>query len=695
MSTNTQAIAKPPAASLQKVRNMSAYLDLPAITARLSEKLGLEECKKFKAALSSAVSTNPVLATDCDPDTVINAALIGHSLNLPPSPQLGYYYIVPYNNKKRGYMGKLTAEAIDFWISEINSCEDRQKAELIQRNNYPELILYYESMQAIGDNKKRLCLIDEYFPNTNALISELMYQNPEILAEPTKPQSEQGAPLMKSALGYGFKKLDALTENKLALFDMIYAGYCAVEVNHINSQNQQRTDMMSQVRGPGMIENGINKVKEIWNQVTGNKEDVETSLEDSLPPREMGYATTDETFLKRWDPLDILLDWRAERIKDMRYIIKKLKFSKAEFNSRYPDFKDKVGASQAMNYAQHKQESDRKAVVLYEIQVKRADGNCTNFIISKEYRTSELDYFDRPYTTNGFNVKISTLHEYGKLYPVSIARKNKPLQDDLNNYVTFMMEVAERNIPKRGYTKGKLDIEGITAMNSKRVNELVPCKGGPESVWEIPATKVSIENKELMQLFQQHKEKMWNVSESRLIGRSQTELATEMEIQEAGFEARMVDLRQGIKKLIVQELDCLKDIIVQFWDDAFFFKITGGNKPEWYIPQIDPMDGVTVMNPLTDILTADYEIDVDIISAAKPNKDRKKKEVVEFATWVTSPNTIQFLATQGKTIDYSVIEKAITEWGWNPETLLIDLQPVMPQIPGEVTPGGAIPNAPL
>jgi len=86
---------------IQKTPNLNQYLDLPAVSGRLSEKLGLEEAKKFKAALSSAVSTNPTLMTECDPATVVNGALIGHALNLPPSPQLGYYYLVPYKNKKK------------------------------------------------------------------------------------------------------------------------------------------------------------------------------------------------------------------------------------------------------------------------------------------------------------------------------------------------------------------------------------------------------------------------------------------------------------------------------------------------------------------------------------------------------------------------------------------------------------------
>ena len=92
MSYGNNQLAQKPHVSINK------YLEAPAIVTRLSEKLGLEEAKMFKAALSSAVSTNKKLL-ECTPDSIVNAALVGHSLKLPPSPQLGYYYMVPYKNK--------------------------------------------------------------------------------------------------------------------------------------------------------------------------------------------------------------------------------------------------------------------------------------------------------------------------------------------------------------------------------------------------------------------------------------------------------------------------------------------------------------------------------------------------------------------------------------------------------------------
>ena len=59
-----------------------------------------ERARRFTASIVSAVSINPALQ-ECDASTIVTAALLGESLNLPPSPQLGRYYLVPFNDNKR------------------------------------------------------------------------------------------------------------------------------------------------------------------------------------------------------------------------------------------------------------------------------------------------------------------------------------------------------------------------------------------------------------------------------------------------------------------------------------------------------------------------------------------------------------------------------------------------------------------
>ena len=61
-----------------------------------------DRATRFIASISSAVATNTDLQ-QCDAGTILSGALLGESLNLSPSPQLGQYYLVPFNDSKKGY----------------------------------------------------------------------------------------------------------------------------------------------------------------------------------------------------------------------------------------------------------------------------------------------------------------------------------------------------------------------------------------------------------------------------------------------------------------------------------------------------------------------------------------------------------------------------------------------------------------
>ena len=64
-----------------------------------------ERAKRFVASITSAVAVNPALQ-ECDAGSVLAGALLGESLNLSPSPQLGQYYLVPFRVAVKGPDGK-------------------------------------------------------------------------------------------------------------------------------------------------------------------------------------------------------------------------------------------------------------------------------------------------------------------------------------------------------------------------------------------------------------------------------------------------------------------------------------------------------------------------------------------------------------------------------------------------------------
>lgn len=80
----------------------SVVLQSDAIQKLINNTLGEpKKAQKFVTAISSAVATNPALQ-ECDSYSIINSALLGETLQLSPSPQLGHYYMVPFNNKGVG-----------------------------------------------------------------------------------------------------------------------------------------------------------------------------------------------------------------------------------------------------------------------------------------------------------------------------------------------------------------------------------------------------------------------------------------------------------------------------------------------------------------------------------------------------------------------------------------------------------------
>ena len=83
----------------QKV-GISAYLTNDAIKNHINSIVG-KDASGFITSIVSAVNTNPALQ-ECTNKSIVSAALLGETLKLSPSPQLGQYYMVPYNDKEQG-----------------------------------------------------------------------------------------------------------------------------------------------------------------------------------------------------------------------------------------------------------------------------------------------------------------------------------------------------------------------------------------------------------------------------------------------------------------------------------------------------------------------------------------------------------------------------------------------------------------
>ena len=79
---------------------LATYLTKAAVKQQINNIVG-GNAQRFTSAIISAVTVNQELQK-CSNQSILSAALLGESLELSPSPQLGQYYLVPFNDKQRG-----------------------------------------------------------------------------------------------------------------------------------------------------------------------------------------------------------------------------------------------------------------------------------------------------------------------------------------------------------------------------------------------------------------------------------------------------------------------------------------------------------------------------------------------------------------------------------------------------------------
>ena len=95
MAVNNSLVAK------KNRQSMAMYLTGEAVKNQINSIVGGKNGTRFISAVVSAVNNNPALQ-ECTNQSILAAALLGESLNLSPSPQLGQYYMVPFDDKEKG-----------------------------------------------------------------------------------------------------------------------------------------------------------------------------------------------------------------------------------------------------------------------------------------------------------------------------------------------------------------------------------------------------------------------------------------------------------------------------------------------------------------------------------------------------------------------------------------------------------------
>ena len=178
---------------------------------------------KFIAAISSAVATNPGLQ-ECDAGSILSGALLGEALNLSPSPQLGQYYLVPFDQKKYnektkkyeviskkaqfqlGYKGYIQLAIRSGQYKDIDVIEVRE-GEYLGRNKITGKHQFEFIEDEVERENKRIIGYMAYFEYLNGFYKNL-YWSKEKMQKHALEYSQAYASDVKKGTNYSFWSKD-------------------------------------------------------------------------------------------------------------------------------------------------------------------------------------------------------------------------------------------------------------------------------------------------------------------------------------------------------------------------------------------------------------------------------------------------------------------------------------------------------
>lgn len=336
----------------------------------------------------------------------------------------------------------------------------------LQQENYGQLwqrlINLYRGRQYRGVATGDRLLVNIAFSTINTLAPAVSIGRPKIMVNPRKPEDGDKAVVTESIINYWWQHYGCQPEFQRAVKDYLIIGHGWVKTGYRFVE-----------------ESKLNDIQDTADEAATGNPPVVGDVESTFVIRE------DRPFLERVDPFNMFVDPYATDMNDMRWIAQRsrrtLKDVKNDERYDYSARKD-VGPAISQAYG------DYIATGNYDTTIDADEAQC-NIYEYYNIDTGEMCIFSD--TGDKFLVKPTKMpyvfgHPYimlrnyeipGFFYPMGELEAIEPLQYELNETRTQMMNHRKRFSRKYLFSESAFDDAGRQALASDDDNVLVPVKG--------------------------------------------------------------------------------------------------------------------------------------------------------------------------------------------------------------------------
>ena len=556
---------------------------------------------------------------------------------------------------------EVTEAELKYWQSEVRLGKDFRKKHYYDSENASgkavDCINYYLGKQAILDEGLETPIVDNQIaPIVNSFTAALLFQNPEvIIKEKRVPSAPYQSQISKAVFDYFQSELKMEWHNQQALFDAFITGI-GVKTNGYNSEFDY-IDEKEKVYKTVKRRKGLGRGKG-WKEV---EEQVEQEI-----VRRKEWITREFPFNVRHSPLMTVVDPRAKNAfpYDGKWIDLEFEvpYNEVKGNSMFENTDD-LAPTGAVGTDKDKIIYDdyKKGMChIHQIQISRKDGLYV-LTMAEDYN-KPLRYVKFPFEIEGFLTTFLTLNDtVDSFYPPSDIERLLPLQDEVNYIQSKILEAIYKFLPKIGINSDffKDETEITNAIAKGDIGTILVSRGQatPQQAVQVLNFTLNLQDKiAVLQMLKNEIRLISGVTEAELTGSTDARTATEANIGARGFSARIIAKREKLRRFIKEDLRKFKQIVQQAADFELVVKITGLN-------EIDPQTGENVnetwvkLNRVKDYVLGEYELDIDIESAAQPNLELKRRQILESANFLFSPMLQQQLSMEGNKIDYTLLAK--------------------------------------
>jgi len=295
-------------------------------------------------------------------------------------------------------------------------------------------------------------LINIVFSNVNIIAPSIAINHPKIVVNAVKPENAPNAIIAEAVVNYWWRHRDIKTEFRRTVKDFIMYGHGWIKVGYRFVEEEavaagSDDDVSDPVVGGESVTNSV-------------------ILEDS-------------PFAERVSPMDVFVDADATSMADMRWIAQRIRRPLNEVKSDKRYNKTAREAVSVMAVSRYSDDPSRRKVndknagyaeiwEYYDITTKMMS------VFAEDGETFLVKPTKMPYSFGHPFVMLRDYDVPDAFYPIGELEAIEPLQKELNETRTQMMNHRKRYSRKYLYKESAFDQLGRTALESEQDNVMVP-----------------------------------------------------------------------------------------------------------------------------------------------------------------------------------------------------------------------------